>query len=77
MTLAFFGLLVTDVGFIDAAPKPNVLFLAVDDMRDWVGCLGGYKAGSTRQTLTDLRVKECSSPMLIASPPFVAPRGLP
>lgn len=23
-------------------PKPNVLFLAVDDMRDWVGCLGGY-----------------------------------
>ena len=23
-------------------PKPNVLFLAVDDMRDWVGCLNGY-----------------------------------
>lgn len=25
-----------------AQPKPNVLFLAVDDMRDWVGCLNGY-----------------------------------
>ena len=24
------------------ANRPNVLFLAVDDMRDWVGCLGGY-----------------------------------
>ncbi len=23
--------------------KPNVLFLAVDDMKDWVNCLGGYK----------------------------------
>ena len=22
---------------------PNVLFLAVDDMKDWVGCLGGYE----------------------------------
>lgn len=24
-------------------PPPNVLFLAVDDMKDWVGCLGGYE----------------------------------
>lgn len=24
------------------AEGPSVLFLAVDDMRDWVGCLGGY-----------------------------------
>ncbi len=23
--------------------KPNILFLAVDDMNDWVGCLGGYQ----------------------------------
>jgi choline-sulfatase len=23
-------------------PRPNVLFLSVDDMNDWVGCLGGY-----------------------------------
>jgi arylsulfatase A-like enzyme len=22
--------------------RPNVLFLAVDDMKDWVGCLGGH-----------------------------------
>ena len=28
--------------FRDAAHKPNVLFIAVDDMNDWVGYLGGY-----------------------------------
>jgi len=26
-----------------AASKPNVLFIAVDDLRDWVGFMGGYK----------------------------------
>jgi len=23
--------------------SPNIVFLAVDDMRDWVNCLGGYQ----------------------------------
>ncbi|MEM7559932.1 MAG: sulfatase-like hydrolase/transferase, partial [Planctomycetota bacterium] len=27
----------------EAADPPNVLFLAVDDMKDWVNCLGGYE----------------------------------
>ncbi len=26
-----------------AEQRPNVLFLAVDDMKDWVNCLGGYQ----------------------------------
>lgn len=25
-----------------AAERPNVLFIAVDDLNDWIGCLGGY-----------------------------------
>jgi arylsulfatase A-like enzyme len=25
-----------------AAPRPNVLMIVVDDMNDWVGCLGGH-----------------------------------
>ncbi|MBM3748580.1 MAG: twin-arginine translocation signal domain-containing protein, partial [Acidobacteria bacterium] len=25
-----------------AARRPNVLMISVDDMNDWVGCLGGY-----------------------------------
>lgn len=41
--------------FLAAAPaaalakdgRPNVLFLSVDDMNDWVGCLGGYPGVQT------------------------------
>jgi choline-sulfatase len=29
------------------ARRPNVLFLSVDDMNDWVGCLGGYNGVKT------------------------------
>ena len=25
-----------------AAAKPNILFIAIDDLNDWVGCLGGH-----------------------------------
>ena len=25
----------------DAPQRPNVLFIAIDDLNDWVGCLGG------------------------------------
>jgi len=30
-----------------ATRRPNVLFVAVDDMNDWVGCLGGYSGART------------------------------
>ncbi|HFB97987.1 MAG TPA: iduronate-2-sulfatase, partial [Bryobacterales bacterium] len=25
-----------------AGDRPNVLFIAVDDLNDWIGCLGGH-----------------------------------
>lgn len=28
---------------LNASEKPNVLFIAVDDMKDWVGFMGGYE----------------------------------
>src|SRR6185437_16521762 len=30
-----------------AADKPNVLFIAVDDLNDWVGFLGGHPQAET------------------------------
>jgi hypothetical protein len=26
------------------AQQPNVLFIAIDDLNDWIGCLGGHPA---------------------------------
>ena len=33
--------------FAQAAAKPNVLFIAVDDLNDWIGCLGGHPQALT------------------------------
>ena len=30
-------------------PSPNVLFLAVDDLNDWIGVLGGHTQAKTGQ----------------------------
>ncbi len=33
--------------FPGLAAKPNVLFIAVDDLNDWIGCLGGHPQALT------------------------------
>ena len=37
----FLTLVLLSLGIANAETKPNVLFLAVDDMNDWIGCLDG------------------------------------
>ena len=32
---------------LDAASRPNVLFIAIDDLNDWIGCLGGHPQSKT------------------------------
>jgi arylsulfatase A-like enzyme len=45
-TLFFtFAILVTAA--LNAADKPNVLFISVDDLNDWTGCLGGHPQAKT------------------------------
>ena len=55
-----------------AAP-PNVLFLAIDDLNDWVGCLGGHPQARTpridalARRGTVFRNAHCQSPLCNAS----------
>ena len=50
MTVLRFGclLLVISQCTLEAAEqKPNILFIAIDDLNDWVGCLGGHPQAKT------------------------------
>jgi arylsulfatase A-like enzyme len=35
------------VGSANAAERPNVLIVVIDDLNDWVGCLGGHPQAQT------------------------------
>ncbi|MFC4990965.1 hypothetical protein [Rubritalea tangerina] len=35
-------------------PKPNVLFIAIDDLNDWIGCLGGHPQTITPNLIDSL-----------------------
>ena len=47
MSALFRSVLVSVIVFVSSAlslagERPNVLFIAVDDLNDWIGCLGGH-----------------------------------
>jgi len=49
ITIAMLCMLVSPAGAAPAAEaeRPNVLFIAVDDLNDWIGCLGGHPDART------------------------------
>ena len=50
-TLCFVAMLIAGASFpsnaTSADEKPNVLFISVDDLNDWTGCLGGHPQART------------------------------
>ena len=42
LTLAILGVTCWGVATSPAVAAPNVLFIAIDDLNDWIGCLGGH-----------------------------------
>ncbi|SVB81641.1 uncharacterized protein METZ01_LOCUS234495, partial [marine metagenome] len=45
--LTFFCFLLLACSGFAKDKQPNVLFIAVDDLNDWVGCLGGHPQAKT------------------------------
>ncbi|QDT36180.1 sulfatase-like hydrolase/transferase [Stratiformator vulcanicus] len=45
--LALLAATAMTMNFAAAAEKPNVLFIAVDDLNDWIGCMGGHPQANT------------------------------
>ncbi|MEM8911076.1 MAG: sulfatase-like hydrolase/transferase [Planctomycetota bacterium] len=46
-TILTLAIVTLSVGLIGADEKPNVLFISVDDLNDWIGCLGGHPQAKT------------------------------
>jgi YHS domain-containing protein len=71
---AFLGGLAGALACARPQPRPNVLFLAADDMRDWTGFLGGYRGRVLTPNLDGLAARgvsftnaHCASPVCCPS----------
>ncbi len=47
MRISILLLILASVATVRAADKPNILFIAIDDQNDWIGCLGGHPQAKT------------------------------
>ena len=46
-SLALLSIAIFGWSSLSGAERPNVLFIAIDDLNDWVGCLGGHPQART------------------------------
>ena len=56
--------------------RPNVLFLAIDDLNDWLGAAGGHPQART-PNLDRLISQSVFFETLTPPPPFAVPQGTP
>lgn len=47
MKLFLFLLLLTPFAFSQTEKRPNILMICIDDLNDWIGCLGGHPDAKT------------------------------
>src|SRR5574341_773608 len=47
LALLCLGLGLSNAVSANSVPSPNVLFIAIDDLNDWIGCLGGHPQAKT------------------------------
>src|SRR5210317_2160926 len=47
LTVVAYASVLAPVASADDGRKPNVLFISVDDLNDWIGCLGGHPRAMT------------------------------
>ena len=45
--VAFLSIIIVLMASVRADDRPHVLFIAIDDLNDWVGCLGGHSQAKT------------------------------
>ena len=78
------ALLITAQPALAEEAKPNILFIAIDDQNDWIGCLGGHPQVKTphidrlAQRGTLFTNAHCQSPLVqsIADQPADGPAAV-
>ncbi len=47
LPVLFLGVAISQIDAASSGTKPNVLWISVDDLNDWIGCLGGHPQAQT------------------------------
>ena len=70
MALALISCMSFNHASAETKAPPNVLLIAIDDLNDWIGCMGGHPQAKT-PNMDRLAVAGCYSTMRIAKHRYV------